>query len=103
MMFCIYLKWVLLSNKKATAKRQWRPHTVVTELLLEAAQVQHHQRNNIGGSLELKIHRITEVMVSLWVAAMERSLLSRSSVDGQRATLRITINNPLQFTIFVDD
>ena len=51
----------------------------------------------------MKIRHIRELSFSSRIAARERLILSRPSVVGELTTLRITMNNPLQFPIFVDD
>lgn len=92
-----------VSQNKPTAKRQRRPETIVSNLRRELSNNQEQQRKNIGGSLEMKIRRVREVAHSRRLAIRERSLLTRSAVVGERVILRVTISNPLQFPIFVDD
>lgn len=92
-----------VSQNKPAAKRERRSETIVSNLRRELSNNHQQQRKNIGGSLEMKIRRVREVAHSRRLAIRERSLLARSAVVGEPVVLRVTITNPLQFPIFVDD
>lgn len=85
-------------------KRERRVENVVSELRRnDAIAKRDGGSSSIGGSVEMKLRRIREVARQRRGATRERSLLHRGAVTGEPITLRLTMYNPLQFPVFVDD
>lgn len=86
--------------KNALPKRERRLESVIAEL---RRQKELGGRNDPGGSLEMKIRRMREAAENKRKRRRARSLLERGAVVGEVVTLHITLRNPLQFPVFVND
>lgn len=90
---------LLRKDGNTVPKRPRRVDNVVLELRKrESARV----KNDIGGSLEAKIHRLEENAAERRSNLRKASLLEGRAVIGERIRLISKLRNPLQFPVFIN-